>query len=126
MNKTKHSPWIIFVFLAVTVLFVIPVLAAVLAIRFPIADLFSSKEPYETYEGTEYSYFYVDDEEQAQKDFEDIAYYFHNQDIREEFYAVIKTAANPGEAAQVLKEELEIDLSDFIPGIKKMYKTQGE
>ena len=123
MNKTKNNLWAILVFFIAVVLFVIPMLAAMLAIKFPLADLVNEKESYKTYEGTKYSYFYVDDEKQAQKDFEDIAYYFQDKDLSKEIYAIIKTAVNPGEGAQVLKDELHIDLSDFIPNAKKKNKA---
>ena len=119
MNKTKNNLWAILVFFIAVVLFVIPMLSAMLAIKFPLADLVNEKESYKTYERTKYSYFYVDDEKQAQKDFEDIAYYFQDKDLSKEIYVIIKTAANPGEGAQVLKDELHIDLSDFIPNAKK-------
>ena len=123
MNKTKNNLWAILVFFIAVVLFVIPMLAAMLAIKFPLADLVNEKESYKTYERTKYSYFYVDDEKQAQKDFEDIAYYFQDKDLSKEIYAIIKTAVNPGEGAQVLKDELHTDLSDFIPNAKKKNKA---
>ena len=123
MNKTKNNLWAILVFFIAVVLFVIPMLAAMLAIKFPLADLVNEKESYKTYERTKYSYFYVDDEKQAQKDFEDIAYYFQDKDLSKEIYVIIKMAANPGEGAQVLKDELHIDLSDFIPNAKKKNKA---
>ena len=123
MNKTNNNLWAILVFFIAVVLFVIPMLAAMLAIKLPLADLVNEKESYKTYERTKYSYFYVDDEKQAQKDFEDIAYYFQDKDLSKEIYVIIKTAANPGEGAQVLKDELHTDLSDFIPNAKKKNKA---
>ena len=126
MKNKKTKTWIWLLAIAVVVIFVIPLLSAILAIRFPLADLLSEKESYKTYEGTEYSYFYAADAERAQKDFEDIAYYFQDFDVREEIVAIIKTAINPGDAAQVLKEELHTDLADYNIGISKLYEETTE
>jgi hypothetical protein len=108
-------------------MFIIPMLTAALSVKFPLADYIENfknrHKSSDTYKGTEYSFFYTDDPEQAQKDFEDIAYYFDDVDwLNEIIYPVVRTAANPGEAAEVLKKELHIDLSDFNIDINQLYQ----
>ena len=123
INK-KIGNWIIILFV---LSFIIPMLTAALSVKFPLADYIENfknrHKASDTYEGTEYSFFYTDDPEQAQKDFEDIAYYFDDVDwLNEIIYPVVRTAANPGEAAEVLKKELHIDLSDFNIDINQLYQ----
>lgn len=115
MEEKKINGWVKFLIVLIIFLFVIPMLSAILAINFPLSDLFTKrKAPYKTYEGTEYSFFYTKDPEKTQQDFEDIAYYFqnHEEEWKDEIHAIINAATNPGEAAEIIKDELHLDISN--------------
>jgi len=125
MKKRNSDRLIKIIFVVFVLLFVIPMLSAMLSIICPIADLIEQNEDhYQGYEGTKNSFFYVEDPEKAQQDFEDIAYYFvdREDEWKDEFYKIIKTAANPGEAAKVLNKELHIDITGFSIDINELYE----
>lgn len=110
MKYKIRKPLIVIVFLFV-LLFVIPMLTAFLTIRFPLADLITKNQKhFPGYSNTEKSYFYIADEASAQKDFEDIAYYFEDVDWETEILPIVAAATDPEEAKRILKEELHIDV----------------
>lgn len=110
MKYKIRKPLIVIVFLFV-LLFVIPMLTAFLAIRFPLADLITKNQNhFPGYSNTEKSYFYIADEASAQKDFEDIAYYFENVDWETKIRPIVTVVSDPEEAKRILKEELNIDV----------------
>ncbi len=128
MNKERNKKIGKLIALLFMMLFVIPILTATLSVRFPLADYIEeyriSHKASDSYEGTKYSFFFVEDPQQAQTDFEDIAHYFENVDwMSEVIYPVARVAANPGEAAALLEQELHINLSDFNVDINQVYQN---
>ena len=120
--------WLIII--AIMILFVIPLLTAVLSIRFPLARYVmewkeaKKAEKNYSYRGTEYSYFNADSEASRQA-FEDIAFYFNDLDWEEYIAPILKTAANPGEAAMVIKNELGIDLADYNIDVNEAWANEN-
>lgn len=111
MNRKISKLLFIIGFLFV-LLFVIPMLTAFLAVHFPLADLITENQKhFPGYSNTEKSFFFTADEASAQKDFEDIAYYFENVDWESEISPLVEATCNPSETEKVLKEELHIDIS---------------
>ena len=114
MNKRICKPLLIIGFLFV-LLFVIPMLTAFLAVHFPLADLITrGHKHFPGYLNTEKSFFYTADEASAQKDFEDIAYYFENVDWESEISPLIEVTCNSSETEKTLKEELHIDVNSLL------------
>ena len=106
LNKRICKPLLIIGFLFV-LLFVIPMLTAFLAVHFPLADLITrGQNHFPGYSNTEKSFFYTADEASAQKDFEDIAYYFENIDWKTEILSIVATAADPEETKRILKKRV--------------------
>ena len=128
MNKERNKKIGKLIALLFMILFVIPILTATLSVRFPLADYIEeyriSHKASDSYEGTKHSFYFVEDPQQAQTDFEDIAHYFEKVDwMSEVVYPVVRVAANPGEAAALLKQELHIDLSDLNVDINRLYRN---
>lgn len=94
------------------VVLIVPLLVAFLAITFP-AKIENSNV---SYEGTELSCFAADKwvSEEAQKDFEDVAYFFKDVDWNEYAGQILRVCFNPGEAAKVVEEELHVDPAELV------------
>lgn len=94
---------------------IVPLLVAFLAITFP-AEV---KRDNVSYEGTDLSYFAADKwvSDEAQKDFEDVAYFFEDVDWSEYAGQILRVCFNPGEAAKVVEEELHADPAQLSAGL---------
>ena len=94
---------------------IVPLLVAFLALTFP-AEVKNSNA---SYEGTKLSYFAADKwvSEEAQKDFEDVIYFFEDVNWSEYTGQILRICFNPGEAAKVFEEELRVDPAELFTGM---------